>query len=830
MREQMNAKQLSSKDFKAFSGAAPAAPASAPPAQDGGESITASSSSADIPGAASTARADGGIESILSSKPPQAASRRDYAAIEIYTTEISYVKSLNAIVDALMPSFNTLGLGGEHNGTLFCNIKQIRILNSQFLTQLHPLIQAWDNESTTIADAFKVLVDYSKAYVMYYQNYESVPPTIEVLKKQKPFAKWLASAEVEVLTGGQGLLQLLIQPCQRFMRYNLLIAELLKQTPETHPDFEGLKLASERISEATNTINAKVETQQMQHKLDEIRKGKDFVGFDQLMSTGRMIRHFTPCTIALGATEYTWMSLWNDCIAFASDAVDKRNQIKKKYEEHIILENAWMESGATDTVLEITTPTDFFMVTVISRAEKAKWLDVFEQAVDNRISEISSVTRLSDKRRHFTFQFSEGTYTGEWESGKIDGPGTFEYKSGAVFQGHFHRGKRHGEGKMTYENKSFYEGEWELDQPHGQGVLDIASVGTYTGAWEKGRKHGHGKMVWVNGDAFEGQWHSDSMSGMGVLRLVNGFVYEGEFLNNAFHGQGRLTSFGNTYVGQWVADRKEGSGVMDYATGARYEGEWKNDFRHGKGVYITKEEKLRYEGEWDDDMMHGQGHLVIQQNYTYLGSFSKDAKSGQGTWTHVDGSTYIGSWLDNKREGEGESSDAFGGSYTGHWHSDRRIGKGTEKYPDGSVYQGDFYRDRKHGSGKMTFADGSIYAGEWLDGRRHGKGTFRFGNNASYSGDWENDLRQGSGKWKDGSGEYEGQWKTDFRDGTGQFKNDREKSIITGIWKSDILDGRATLIRTDGTQTEIAFTDGKIDRPLLSEIAPCLPFTRMSFR
>lgn len=763
--------------------------------------------------------------------------------MEIYTTEMSFVRSLIAIVDVLMPLFDSqkqaLKLPDDVTSSIFANAPHIRAINAQFLTTLHARMQSWNPESTCVGDCFQLLVRYSKPYVEYYKNYESVPGKIEQLRsKNKKFDLWLKHPDIDRETGGQGLLQLLIQPCQRFMRYNLLIAELLKQTPDTHPDYESLKEASAAISRTTTAINLQVENKQLEQKVAEMRKGKDYVGFEEFLShvstgeqPGRQLRHCSSVTIALGQTEYTWMSLWTDALVVASDTTDKKGHVKKKFETSLPLEHCWVVRGSTDTTLEVITPTDFLNVSLISRDVRNKWIDVAEAVIEKRISELPAISYLSATGRRFELRMHEGLYKGDWELGKYCGEATLEYRSGAVYVGQFQRGKRHGSGRMTYDAKSYYEGDWESDLPHGTGTLDNANTGVYTGQWEKGRKHGNGRMTWVNNDVYEGNWAMDAMSGQGLLTFCNGFVYEGEFAQNAFHGLGKLSSFGNVYVGGWVSDRKEGTGTMDYSTGDRYEGEWKNDRRHGKGVYTRTNGKLRYDGQWEDDMMHGQGQLVVENNFEYTGGFAKDSKAGTGAIVYVDGSKYTGSWMEDKREGEGEYTDVVSGTtYTGCWHADKRIGKGVEKYADGSEYTGEFYKDKKHGKGKMLFPDGSIYSGDWEYDRRHGRGVFRFTNGASFYGDWDNGMRTGKGEIKDRLGTFDGLWRGDLREGAGQFRSEIDKSTYTGNWKNDVVDGSGVFIKSDGSKLEVSFSEGKVDRPALSEVAPMLPVPRVLFR
>ena len=50
----------------------------------------------------------------------------------------------------------------------------------------------------------------------------------------------------------------LIMPIQRIPRYLLLVKELLKNTPEDHPDFVSLAEAQQGIDDAANHMNVAI--------------------------------------------------------------------------------------------------------------------------------------------------------------------------------------------------------------------------------------------------------------------------------------------------------------------------------------------------------------------------------------------------------------------------------------------------------------------------------------------------------------------------------------------------------------------------------------------
>jgi len=74
-----------------------------------------------------------------------------------------------------------------------------------------------------------------------------------------------------------GLASLLITPVQRLPRYNLLLDEFLKKTPDSHPDLAKLQDALAAMKEATESVNESKRTAEDQTallRIDEELSGK----------------------------------------------------------------------------------------------------------------------------------------------------------------------------------------------------------------------------------------------------------------------------------------------------------------------------------------------------------------------------------------------------------------------------------------------------------------------------------------------------------------------------------------------------------------------------
>lgn len=66
-------------------------------------------------------------------------------------------------------------------------------------------------------------------------------------------------------------------PVQRVPRYKLLLEDLLKNTPQTHPDHTGLGLACQMVAGIALEINEKIRSSEKTQAMLEEGRGKEVV-------------------------------------------------------------------------------------------------------------------------------------------------------------------------------------------------------------------------------------------------------------------------------------------------------------------------------------------------------------------------------------------------------------------------------------------------------------------------------------------------------------------------------------------------------------------------
>ena len=186
---------------------------------------------------------------------------------EMITTEKNYGGHLESLTRAYMKPIkarcntkNKMLLNAGCADTVFDGIVPILDLHKMVIGQLEAAWQAFPN--VNIGAVFKQIAPYLKLYTVFVNKFdESVNILKRARKNNKLFVPWLQTVQI---AEGMDLGSLLITPVQRIPRYDLLLKELIKCTPDTHVDFEDLVGAELQIKEVAELINErKREAEQM---------------------------------------------------------------------------------------------------------------------------------------------------------------------------------------------------------------------------------------------------------------------------------------------------------------------------------------------------------------------------------------------------------------------------------------------------------------------------------------------------------------------------------------------------------------------------------------
>ena len=231
----------------------------------------------------------------------------------------------------------------------------------------------------------------------------------------------------------------------------------------------------------------------------------------------------------------------------------------------------------------------------------------------------ASSSTVRSRRRFAPFD----SYKGEWRDNARHGYGIQRSSGGTIYEGHFERDVRHGEGALfitaalpPHAVTRVYTGQWADGVRSGVGTYFYADSSRYEGQWQSGVRHGQGTLFAANGDTYTGGWDRGQQSGFGSL----------------VKGTSSAASAGDVYEGMYVRGRREGQGMYYYAQkGQIFDGDWVND-QPVTGIIMAAKEFFQQQQQ-QEAMEHAQaqdGMAVIAPSAAPSPQTSRPVTSSQG--------------------------------------------------------------------------------------------------------------------------------------------------------------------------------------------------------
>ncbi|EFA04485.1 alsin isoform X1 [Tribolium castaneum] len=275
------------------------------------------------------------------------------------------------------------------------------------------------------------------------------------------------------------------------------------------------------------------------------------------------------------------------------------------------LTTIWIEPQQDETSQQyqicLKMPEETLVLCTSEPEAKIEWFHALQNAIKAAMNKSEALQPPVVRNGSYVFRsngfFKDGTYTGRWSNGKMQGNGKVQWSDGKAYNGQFCNNQLCGYGVMEIPSVGIYEGQWKDNQQNGFGVFTYNNTDVYKGHFKDGQPHGHG------------------------------FLRKGNFMANA-------ASF---YIGDWVNGMKNGYGVMDdIANGEKYIGNWMDNKKHGNGLIITSD-GIYYEGIFNQDVLTGQGVMILEDGTRYEGEFrGTGILYGKGTLTLPSGHTIEG--------------------------------------------------------------------------------------------------------------------------------------------------------------------------------------------
>jgi len=127
---------------------------------------------------------------------------------------------------------------------------------------------------------------------------------------------FIRAVELQPQCGGLRLLSFLIMPVQRVPRYKMLLAELIKNTDSSHPDYSNLAQALALVSGVAASLNTDMKDLEVRKKTMDV--AAQFEAFSLLTPSRLFVKAASLKKVCRAAKKEFTFVLFNDCIIYGS--------------------------------------------------------------------------------------------------------------------------------------------------------------------------------------------------------------------------------------------------------------------------------------------------------------------------------------------------------------------------------------------------------------------------------------------------------------------------------------------------------------------------------
>eukprot|EP01117_Protostelium_nocturnum_P002384 TRINITY_DN1305_c0_g1_i9.p1 TRINITY_DN1305_c0_g1~~TRINITY_DN1305_c0_g1_i9.p1 ORF type:complete len:491 (-),score=100.28 TRINITY_DN1305_c0_g1_i9:1423-2895(-) len=316
---------------------------------------------------------------------------------EILDTENAYVKHLNVLIEKYMKPLKEEGkFAKEPISDVFANVEDIYNINSIFLSRLKERIESSDAKEVILGDIFlQEGAHFKPHYIKYTELYQNAQHSLSTCEKSASFQTWTGQA----LEGaGETIRSLQIKPVQRITRYVLLLTDLIKRTPESHPDYSNLKSSLEKMTSTAQVVNEAIKAGENRQKILDIQSS--FLGKMQLLEPHRLfIREGALSKVCRKSTKSRWFFLFNDLLIHASLTSINKYTSHQIWKLSDIRTEDFIHKDSSECAFQLVTTTKSFVVYAANKAEKIEWLKDINQASDELAKKMATFGQLQNESK-----------------------------------------------------------------------------------------------------------------------------------------------------------------------------------------------------------------------------------------------------------------------------------------------------------------------------------------------------------------------------------------------------------------------------------------------
>ncbi|XP_077164961.1 breakpoint cluster region protein isoform X1 [Paroedura picta] len=213
----------------------------------------------------------GSLESTKSSEPDleKGLEMRKWVLSGILASEETYLSHLEALLLPMKPlkaaaTTSQPVLTSQQIETIFFKVPELYEIHKEFYDGLFPRVQQWSHQQR-VGDLFQKLASQLGVYRAFVDNYEVAMETAEkCCQANAQFAeisenlKARSAKDSKDQTTKNSLETLLYKPVDRVTRSTLVLHDLLKHTPSSHPDYSLLQDALRISQNFLSSINEEI--------------------------------------------------------------------------------------------------------------------------------------------------------------------------------------------------------------------------------------------------------------------------------------------------------------------------------------------------------------------------------------------------------------------------------------------------------------------------------------------------------------------------------------------------------------------------------------------
>lgn len=309
----------------------------------------------------------------------RAAARKE-RAMELLTTERTYVDALQTVVVLFQVPLRSSGIDVATDD-IFGNIELIHNLHLELLKTLEARMAEW-TPLQVVGDIFVQYAPFFKLYTQYCSGYAGALDTLQALRRSDAaFARFLKTAQEDPIAQNLDINSFLIMPVQRIPRYSLLLEELLKVTPDTHPDHTPLLKAIALVRDVASHVNEGIRASEAQIKVVQLQSS--LLGdFEPLVAPHRrFVREGKLLKITPQGSAQREVFLFNDLLVLCNRILTAR-----WFSGAIDLGPVWVKDLSDDTSFLLVGPAETHMLAAASADEKREWMGAINSAIDKLVS------------------------------------------------------------------------------------------------------------------------------------------------------------------------------------------------------------------------------------------------------------------------------------------------------------------------------------------------------------------------------------------------------------------------------------------------------------